>query len=83
MRRLSASPDAESASAQYLRRAGTWQQMREYFVHRSLYNLKEGDPHAWAIPRLTGQTKAWFAAAEFDEIRAGAETTCISDCSPT
>ena len=70
MRRLSASPDAESAPPQYLRRAGTWQQMREYFVHRSLYNLKEGDPHAWAIPRLTGQTKAWFAAAEFDEIRA-------------
>ena len=31
---------------------GTWEQMREYFVHRSLYHLKEGDPHAFAIPRL-------------------------------
>lgn len=71
MHQLSVTPDAENAAAQYLRRAGTWQQMREYFVHRSLYHLKEGDPHAWAIPRLTGQTKAWFAAAEFDEIRAG------------
>ena len=71
MHRLSAGPDAANDPAQYLRRAGTWQQMREYFVHRSLYHLKEGDPHAWAIPRLTGQAKASFAAAEFHEIRIG------------
>lgn len=55
----------------YLRDDGSWEQMREYFVHRSLYHLKEGDPHAWAIPRLTGQTKASFAAVEFDEYGAG------------
>jgi hypothetical protein len=45
--------------------------MREYFVHRSLYHLKESDPHAWAIPRLTGQAKASFVAVEFDEYGAG------------
>ncbi len=45
--------------------------MREYFVHRSLYHLKEGDPHAWAIPRLTGQAKAAFVAVEFDEYGGG------------
>ena len=50
---------------------GTWQQMREYFVHRSLYHLKEGDPHAWAIPRLVGQAKASFVAVEFDEYGGG------------
>jgi Iron-containing redox enzyme len=55
----------------HLRDAGTWQQMREYFVHRSLYHLKEGDPHAWAIPRLTGGAKAAFVAVEFDEYGAG------------
>jgi heme oxygenase-like protein len=55
----------------YLRDAGTWDQMREYFVHRSLYHLKEGDPHAWAIPRLTGQAKASFVAVEFDEYGGG------------
>ena len=55
----------------WLRDNGTWQQMREYFVHRSLYHLKEGDPHAWAIPRLTGQAKASFVAIEFDEYGAG------------
>jgi hypothetical protein len=55
----------------FLRDTGTWQQMREYFVHRSLYHLKEGDPHAWAIPRLTGGAKAAFVAIEFDEYGAG------------
>ncbi len=55
----------------YLRDSGTWEQMREYFVHRSLYHLKEADPHAWAIPRLIGQAKASFVAVEFDEYGGG------------
>jgi hypothetical protein len=55
----------------WLRDNGTWDQMREYFVHRSLYHLKEGDPHAWVIPRLGGQAKASFVAVEFDEYGAG------------
>ena len=55
----------------YLRDKGSWEQMQEYFVHRSLYHLKEGDPHAWAIPRLTGQAKASFVAIEFDEYGGG------------
>jgi hypothetical protein len=55
----------------FLRDTGSWQQMREYFVHRSLYHLKEGDPHAWAIPRLMGTAKAAFVAVEFDEYGAG------------
>jgi hypothetical protein len=55
----------------YLRDEGTWEQMREYFVHRSVYHLKEGDPHAFAIPRLTGQAKASFVAIEFDEFGGG------------
>jgi hypothetical protein len=55
----------------YLRDTGTWEQMREYFVHRSLYHLKEADPHAFAIPRLIGQAKASFVAVEFDEYGGG------------
>jgi hypothetical protein len=55
----------------YLRDVGTWEQAREYFVHRSIYHLKEGDPHAWLIPRLAGQAKASFVAIEFDEFGAG------------
>ena len=37
---------------------GTLQQMREFAVHRSAYQLKEADPHTWGIPRLTGRAKA-------------------------
>jgi hypothetical protein len=55
----------------YLRAEGTWEQMLEYFVHRSLYHLKEGDPHAWVIPRLSGKAKASFVAIEFDEYGGG------------
>nr|WP_296765372.1 iron-containing redox enzyme family protein [Rhodococcus sp. (in: high G+C Gram-positive bacteria)] len=55
----------------FLRDEGSWEQMREYFAHRSLYHLKEADPHAWAIPRLQGQAKASFVAVEFDEYGGG------------
>lgn len=64
-------PVSGNGPSYHLRDEGTWQQMREYFAHRSLYHLKEGDPHAWAIPRLTGQAKASFVAVEFDEFGAG------------
>ncbi|MGV0627741.1 iron-containing redox enzyme family protein [Mycolicibacter minnesotensis] len=55
----------------FLRDRGTWDQMRDYLIHRSLYHLKEGDPHAWLIPRLAGQAKASLVAVEFDEYGAG------------
>ena len=60
-----------SGLSYFLRDEGSWEQMREYFAHRSLYHLKEGDPHAWAIPRLSRQAKASFVAVEFDEFGAG------------
>ncbi len=71
MERLSVEPVDGSGPSYFLRDKGTWEQMREYFVHRSLYHLKEGDPHAWAIPRLTGQAKAAFVAVEYDEFGGG------------
>lgn len=71
MEALSLEPVDGTGPSYYLRDTGTWEQMREYFVHRSMYHLKEGDPHAWAIPRLTGGAKAAFVAIEFDEYGAG------------
>ncbi|HTQ20464.1 iron-containing redox enzyme family protein [Mycobacterium sp.] len=71
MEALSIEPVDAAGPTHYLRDTGTWLQMREYFVHRSLYHLKEGDPHAWVIPRLTGRAKAAFVAVEFDEYGAG------------
>jgi len=68
---LSVEPIGGDGPSYYLRDAGTWNQMQEYFIHRSLYHLKEADPHAWVIPRLMGQAKAAFVAVEFDEYGAG------------
>jgi Iron-containing redox enzyme len=68
---LSIEPVDGAGPTYYLRESGSWQHMREYFVHRSLYHLKEGDPHAWVIPRLTGRAKAAFVAIEYDEYGAG------------
>ncbi|KAB7834300.1 iron-containing redox enzyme family protein [Streptomyces mobaraensis] len=65
-------PDGEADGASsFLRDHGTWEQLREYAVHRSVYQLKEADPHAWAIPRLTGTAKAGLVAVEYDEFGAG------------
>ena len=50
---------------------GEWWQMREFFVHRSIYHHKEADPHAWVIPRLQGRAKAALVAVEYDEFGAG------------
>ncbi len=55
----------------FLRDSGEWWQMREYFAHRSIYHLKEADPHAWVIPRLSGPAKAALVAVEFDEFGGG------------
>jgi hypothetical protein len=67
---LSDDPDGPGLSP-YLARAGNWEQMRELFIHRSLYHLKEADPHAWAIPRLEGRGKAALVSVEFDEYGGG------------
>ncbi|MBJ7340347.1 iron-containing redox enzyme family protein [Mycolicibacterium sp.] len=68
---LSVEPVDGEGLSYFLRDEGTWEQMREYFVHRSIYHLKEGDPHAWLIPRLEGRAKAAFVAIEYDEYGAG------------
>ena len=46
-------------------------QVRELFEHRSAYQLKEADPHTWAIPRLGGAAKAVMATIQFDEYGSG------------
>ena len=60
-----------SGVSHHLRDNGTWDQMREYFAHRSVYHHKEADPHAWVIPRLHGRAKAALVAVEFDEFGGG------------
>lgn len=55
----------------FLRDEGELWQLREYAAQRSLYHLKEADPHAWVLPRLWGRAKAAMAAVEFDEYGGG------------
>ncbi|MBO1335707.1 iron-containing redox enzyme family protein [Streptomyces sp. VRA16 Mangrove soil] len=62
--------DPESVS-HHLHRDGRLWQFREYAALRSLYHLKEADPHAWVIPRLHGTAKAAMVAVEYDEFGAG------------
>src|SRR5689334_12913581 len=38
--------------ARFIERKATLEQFREFAVHRSVYQLKEADPHTWGIPRL-------------------------------
>lgn len=49
----------------------TNEQMLEHVVHRSAYQLKEADPHSWAIPRLAGPPKAALVEVQFDEYGEG------------
>ncbi|WP_413098797.1 iron-containing redox enzyme family protein [Streptomyces sp. Inha503] len=55
----------------FLRDEGELWQLREYIAQRSLYQLKEADPHVWVLPRLRGRAKAAMAAVEYDEFGAG------------
>ncbi|MFD7297854.1 iron-containing redox enzyme family protein [Streptomyces sp. NPDC059897] len=61
----------DSSVSHHLERDGDTRQFREYAALRSLYHLKEADPHAWVIPRLTGRAKAAMVAIEYDEFGAG------------
>jgi Iron-containing redox enzyme len=40
-------------------------------MHRSIYHLKEADPHTFAVPRLTGRAKAALIEIQFDEYGGG------------
>ncbi|MDQ3432460.1 MAG: iron-containing redox enzyme family protein [Actinomycetota bacterium] len=60
-----------TGTSYFLREQGELWQLREYAAQRSLYHLKEADPHAWVIPRLTGRAKAAMVAVEFDEFGGG------------
>ncbi|MER7700493.1 iron-containing redox enzyme family protein [Streptomyces sp. NPDC096095] len=62
--------DGHSVS-HHLQREGELWQLREYAAVRSLYHLKEADPHLWVVPRLRGRAKAAMVAVEFDEFGAG------------
>jgi hypothetical protein len=53
LRAIDEADDAPSVS-RHVERDATLEQVLEFLIHRSAYQLKEADPHSWAIPRLSG-----------------------------
>jgi hypothetical protein len=65
-----AADDGPSLSG-YLRGRPTLEQFREFVAQRSVYHLREADPHTWAIPRLAGRAKAALIEIQADEYGGG------------
>ncbi|MDY0908849.1 iron-containing redox enzyme family protein [Microbacterium sp. CFBP9034] len=64
-------PTSGPSLSRYLAKKATLEQAREFLIHRSIYTLREADPHSWAIPRLTGRAKAALVEIQSDEYGGG------------
>jgi hypothetical protein len=64
------SADGPSLS-RFLEMRATLDQFREFAVHRSAYQLKEADPHSFAIARLSGRSKVALVEIQADEYGGG------------
>ncbi len=67
---LMSNADGPSLSAHLLKSRNA-EHFREMTIHRSIYQLKEADPHTWAIPRLAGHPKAAAVEIQSDEYGDG------------
>ncbi|CAI3799235.1 iron-containing redox enzyme family protein [Pseudarthrobacter sp. MM222] len=66
-----AARDAGPSVSRHVAMKATAGQLREFLIHKSVYQLKEADPHTWAIPRLTGRAKAALVEIQADEYGGG------------
>jgi hypothetical protein len=65
------SADNGPSLSHYIAKSATDEQLHEFLMQRSIYQLKEADPHSWAIPRLTGVAKAALVEIQSDEYGGG------------
>jgi hypothetical protein len=70
LRAVAAGGEGPSLS-RYLERDATLEQFREFVIHRSIYHLREADPHTWVIPRLWDGPKAALIEIQADEYGGG------------
>jgi hypothetical protein len=70
LRRLLDETSGPSVSNHLLKR-GTVEEYRGFLAQRSVYHLKEADPHTWAIPRLSLRPKAALVEIQADEYGGG------------
>ena len=66
-----AAADNGPSLSRYLAKKATREQAEESLILRSIYTLREADPHSWAIPRLTGRAKAALVEIQSDEYGGG------------
>lgn len=64
-------PTPGPSLARYVAKHATREQASEFLVQRSIYTLREADPHSWAIPRLSGRAKVALVEIQSDEYGAG------------
>jgi len=64
-------PTRGPSLSRYMAARATKAQFREFLTQRSVYHLKEADPHSWAIPRLGGRAKAALVEVQADEYGGG------------
>jgi len=55
----------------FLAGEATREQFAEYLAHKSVYQLKEADPHSFGLPRLAGPVKAALVEIQADEYGGG------------
>jgi Iron-containing redox enzyme len=70
LRAVAEADDAPSVS-RFIEREASLEQVHEFMIHRSAYQLKEADPHTWAIPRMHGGPKAAMIEVQADEYGGG------------
>lgn len=63
--------DSSPSVSRFVARKATDEQLRELLIQRSIYTLKEADPHTWAVPRLQGAPKAALVEIQADEYGGG------------
>ena len=66
-----AAQDGGPSMTRHVAKKATLEQLREFLIHKSIYQLKEADPHTWAIPRLNGRAKAALVEIQADEYGGG------------
>ena len=57
--------------ARHMQRDADLEQLCEFLQLKSIYHLKESDPHSFVIPRLTGTAKVRLAELQYDEYGSG------------
>jgi hypothetical protein len=57
--------------SRFLHRRANRDQVLEYLVQRSVYHLKESDPHSFVLARVDGPSKVALAELQYDEYGSG------------